>query len=195
MFINVVGWKPKAVIIGLQKEVIRNLQTWFSTTYCPRKVSQSRWLRIVSGWWTFSRMETPQPLGWICTIVWTPLQSRGGFFSYCFNGMSGIFMCALLLFLILDSSERGLTSLSLLYWVFIAEIFPEPSLLQADQPSNFSCPSCARCSDPFTFVSFNLPPAAHAHVCLTVGSLGLDTALRCVSPRQSRREGSSPLTW
>lgn len=76
--------------------------------------------------------------------------------------MSCIFICPLLLFFILDSSEKGLTSSSLLSWVFIdmSESLPEASLLQAGQPSNVSHPSCARCSDPFTFVSFYLGPCS-----------------------------------
>lgn len=117
------------------------------------------------------------------------------FFSYCFNAMSFNFICLLLVFLILDSSQKGLTLSSLLSWVLTdaSEIFPEPSLLQDDQSSSVSHPLCARCSDPITFVFFYLAPCSTCSCLPHTGKARTGHTLRCVSPRQSRGEGSPHL--
>lgn len=127
----------------------------------------------------------------------TTLTVKKCFFPYCFNGMSCIFMCLLLHFLISDSSEKGLTSSSLLFWVFLNKLVRSslsPLFSRLISPATSATPHVPDALIPSPLCPFICLPAAHAHVCLILGSLEQDTALRCASPRQSGGEGSPPLT-
>lgn len=93
----------------------------------------------------------------------TNLTVKKGFFFLIVSMAYLVFLCPLLLFLILDSSEKGLASSSLLFWAFtdMSEIFPDPLFSRMISPAVSATPSVpGALIPPSTFVFFCLAPCS-----------------------------------